>query len=569
MTRIARVGGIDLHSCTRFVNVACAHLLIILLLVASTPSLAGAAGSAIGKTTESDFLAIADSHVESILPDRNYGDAALLLAAKSEDEHVRTYVSYIMFDLSPIPAGSVIVLGRLELYLEYMSGKAPTLRPYISISAHYCPDNSWSEHGITWNNKPNFVEKPTDSWGLSWVPGGTFAEVAHFSITNDAQTALTTGGRLTMVIAWGEGLSGSATFGSREPTSPRDPPKLVVIYIAPPFKFVKFESLQDTGESENLGYVCVHQASEDVVKQSDKDVEAAICSFAVVFPQEVNANPTDYTIAYVRGYSFLRWETLGDVSVKGANDRVTTLTVKGDGTVKGIGSSKLIEYGYDELDLYRGHGRISGHGGSFFVRFTPTFSGYLRTARFYFSLLSENATKNEVKVRVLDENRHDVVAPISVRAISQDSWLDVDLTGYNVAVFKGIDFYVGLQTTFGPWLGVDYGNPDGKSWIVDSSWQPGEGDYMIRAVVERAEVQRTTAATPMTPTILTALGLVIFIAAMAAVAIFFVRRKGTRIGRPSPPAVTARPAGVKYCVQCGELIPEAAVYCPTCASKQQ
>jgi hypothetical protein len=65
----------------------------------------------------------------------------------------------------------------------------------------------------------------------------------------------------------------------------------------------------------------------------------------------------------------------------------------------------------------------------------------------------------------------------------------------------------------------------------------------------------------------------ILIVAVVVTTIFLVRRKGTRIGRPSPPAVTAPggapPAGVKYCIQCGELIPEVAVYCPRCASKQE
>jgi hypothetical protein len=65
----------------------------------------------------------------------------------------------------------------------------------------------------------------------------------------------------------------------------------------------------------------------------------------------------------------------------------------------------------------------------------------------------------------------------------------------------------------------------------------------------------------------------IFIAAMVVTTIFVVKRKGTRVGRPAPAAVTARagapPAGVKYCIQCGEPIPEVAVYCPRCASKQE
>jgi hypothetical protein len=68
-------------------------------------------------------------------------------------------------------------------------------------------------------------------------------------------------------------------------------------------------------------------------------------------------------------------------------------------------------------------------------------------------------------------------------------------------------------------------------------------------------------------------GILIFMAAAVVVATFLVRRRATRIGHPLPSAVTARggarPAGVKYCTQCGELIPEVAVHCPRCASKQE
>jgi hypothetical protein len=37
---------------------------------------------------------------------------------------------------------------------------------------------------------------------------------------------------------------------------------------------------------------------------------------------------------------------------------------------------------------------------------------------------------------------------------------------------------------------------------------------------------------------------------------------------PTPQEIT-HPDGAKYCIQCGELIPEVAVYCPRCASKQE
>ena len=79
------------------------------------------------------------------------------------------------------------------------------------------------------------------------------------------------------------------------------------------------------------------------------------------------------------------------------------------------------------------------------VKFTPEFSGYLKKARFYFVGLSSNATENDFKVSIINNNRVNIAAPLVVRAILEDEWLDVDLASYNITVYKGVDFYVGFE----------------------------------------------------------------------------------------------------------------------------
>jgi len=440
----------------------------------------------VGDVKEIILEPIADSYIDSAYPDENYGDEGVLKVAGNEGEQY----SYLMFDLSGIPPGAKIRYATLSIGLKKMSGRGPW--GYISISAHFCPDNSWSERKITWNNKPEFIKEVTDSWGFSMI---SFAERAHFEIAEDVQRALVDGGGLTEVITWGSG-SGHAVLCSREG---RGSPSLTVGYIAPPFNVVDIASSQDTGETSNLGYICLNTMPKGVSDEElvAEEMESALCEFAITLPKEVNMNPTNYTIAYVRGYSFLRWETSGDVYVEDPSDRVTTLMVRGDGTLKAIGSSSLIEYGYSELDS--ASEKTGSAGEVFFVRFTPMFSGYLKTARFYFTRISENTTRNEIKIHVMDENRVDMITPITVRSVSDHTWLDVDLSSYNLAVVKGVDFYVGLEWTMHsyPVLGIDYDYPDNRSWSYSHErWRLDEiADYMIRAVVETAEVPVTKTPT--------------------------------------------------------------------------
>jgi hypothetical protein len=57
------------------------------------------------------------------------------------------------------------------------------------------------------------------------------------------------------------------------------------------------------------------------------------------------------------------------------------------------------------------------------------------------------------------------------------------------------------------------------------------------------------------------------LAAALFVAFLILARRG--LGPTAPTREIVRPAGIKYCIQCGELIPEVAVYCPRCAWRQE
>lgn len=131
---------------------------------------------------------IADSYVDSDSPTSNFGDFIILFVDfwdHGGTGDVRCN-SYLMFDLSSIPSSSIINSAELKLLTVGCSQTT-------TIGAHYCPNNSWVENGITWNNAPAFVPTPTDTITE------TYGEWHSWDITSDMQSASSVG-KLTAVL---------------------------------------------------------------------------------------------------------------------------------------------------------------------------------------------------------------------------------------------------------------------------------------------------------------------------------------------------------------------------------
>jgi len=102
--------------------------------------------------------AFADSIVSSLEPDSNYGTLWSLTVDYREREHIYTYV---MFNLSEIPSDVEITDALLQLYsLDFFPSK-------LNVSSHYCPDNTWNETEIIWNNMASFVPEADCSVQIS------------------------------------------------------------------------------------------------------------------------------------------------------------------------------------------------------------------------------------------------------------------------------------------------------------------------------------------------------------------------------------------------------------------
>ncbi|MFX1466507.1 MAG: DNRLRE domain-containing protein [Promethearchaeota archaeon] len=115
--------------------------LFILGILLLTPS---------AKAETKTFEPIADSFINSEKPTSNFGGQDVLRVTYQN----RTYFddierrAYLKFNLSEVPSGSTINSAKLRLHTVVVTETT-------KIGAFYCPDNSWEELEITWENAPD------------------------------------------------------------------------------------------------------------------------------------------------------------------------------------------------------------------------------------------------------------------------------------------------------------------------------------------------------------------------------------------------------------------------------
>ncbi|MFB3889272.1 MAG: DNRLRE domain-containing protein [Candidatus Bathyarchaeia archaeon] len=171
---------------------------VLLILPTLYPSCSPVSVSAAGSTIIT-LNPTADSYVNSADPGANYGSAtSLYVGANAEQDY-----AYMKFDLATVPAGANIMSISLGVYLSGIYGSI-SISPADTIRAYICP-SSWTEAGITWNNKPDF-QWPLGAWAFTdfaiffnyktweatgmklWLPSDTVTLALKFeSKTGDGQ----------------------------------------------------------------------------------------------------------------------------------------------------------------------------------------------------------------------------------------------------------------------------------------------------------------------------------------------------------------------------------------------
>ncbi len=445
------------------------HLLLLLMLLVTPFAKEVSAETVIGSKTV--FLhPIADAYVNSTNPNANYGSSnSLIIHTNSYECH-----SYIMFNLSSIPSNAVILSAELRVRLAHVSGYN------CEIGAHRSSDSSWKESELTWSNKPAFESQATAAVKLS---GLVFLGYKAWNITVDAQVMRSTG-RLTevLVLDWSDQYT-HADFDSRETKSNR--PELEIQYVTAPIYSVHLESLQDTGATSNIGSVSIIT-----------EYDSGWVTYTETLPQDVAVAGGSYNVTYNSGYAFMRWETGGGVRVSDASSKSTIVTVTGQGTLRAVGSSRRIEYLYDDGTSDAEVGSARNPGDIAAVRFTPLITNKLLAVRFHFTY----CYKHTISVHVMDSSRRDLITafdqtPTFEQPYSTHGWFDVDLSNYDVTLNAGMDYYIGMEwkTKGDPSLGCDwsrwmkepYDPAEDRSWIWNgTNWEiVARNNYMIRAVI--------------------------------------------------------------------------------------
>ncbi|MFD0714361.1 DNRLRE domain-containing protein [Paenibacillus sp. GCM10027626] len=112
----------------------------------------GAGTGSPSTVTEQVYLTpVADAYVNAGSKSAsNYGGEPLLLVKNKAGDGDRTRQSYMKFDLGNIPG--VIEAATLRIFGELTDGEGNQ----VDIQVHTVADNSWSESGINWNNKPQY-----------------------------------------------------------------------------------------------------------------------------------------------------------------------------------------------------------------------------------------------------------------------------------------------------------------------------------------------------------------------------------------------------------------------------
>jgi len=180
-------------------NIFSAFVLILLLAASVSPFIDSAPVQALA--TSITFIAEADSRVSEAYPATNYGNSTYLQVDGASDPDVEGFIRFTVAGVS-----GTIQNATLRVY--------DTTNGSINGPAVYGTGTSWTETGITWNNRPARITSALDNKGN--IGTSTWVE---YNVTS----LVTSNGTFSFVLA--ADSNDAATFSSRQGGQP---PQLVV-----------------------------------------------------------------------------------------------------------------------------------------------------------------------------------------------------------------------------------------------------------------------------------------------------------------------------------------------------
>jgi len=167
--------------------------------------------------TTVSIVSMADSHVNQLLPNSNFGSAPTM----SVDSSAR---SLVLFDLSVIPIGSDVLSARVALCaLTVTAGAGGRTQQINQVSS------LWTESGVTWNNQPGGNSGSAMPFTLP-ATAGCFSVDVTPALQALAQGGPNYGMRIT---DQDEGTALLVQYATREDPLPGRRPTLIVTFHAP------------------------------------------------------------------------------------------------------------------------------------------------------------------------------------------------------------------------------------------------------------------------------------------------------------------------------------------------
>ncbi|NOK33946.1 DNRLRE domain-containing protein [Corallococcus exercitus] len=166
----------------------------------------------------------ADTYVRAASPSTNFGTAQNLYVDSAKAE------TYLRFNLSGIPAGAHIA----SVMLQALAYDGSSAGGDGSVYAHLVPDDTWSETGMTWSNRPAVTGDRLGSWWL-WNPNTTPKPLqvgVNFSpkLKAPVQQALDSDGLVSFRLM---SPGYHTVYRSREYSVASERPKLIINYFEP------------------------------------------------------------------------------------------------------------------------------------------------------------------------------------------------------------------------------------------------------------------------------------------------------------------------------------------------
>jgi hypothetical protein len=171
--------------------------------VTPTSTLSSTPTSTQGPITSLTFITNADAYVNQSNPSTNYGSATTLQVDGASDPDIESYIRFTVTGIS-----GTIQSARLRVYV--------TTNGSNNGPAVYAAGSTWTETGITWNNRPARTSSAVDNKGS--IGTNTWVEYNVTSLVTGNQTF-----NFVLAADSADGLIFSSRQGSQ-------PPQLVITF---------------------------------------------------------------------------------------------------------------------------------------------------------------------------------------------------------------------------------------------------------------------------------------------------------------------------------------------------